>query len=43
MSIVVVQWDNRSLKPSGKADGLQRPEGRSPEDAKPSVWDTTGV
>ncbi|HEV8711795.1 MAG TPA: hypothetical protein VGX03_03090 [Candidatus Binatia bacterium] len=43
MSRVVVQGDTRAPKPSGKAEGLQCPEGSSPEDAKPSGWDTTGV
>jgi len=31
------------MKPRGKADGLQRPEGSSPEGREPGVRDTTGV
>jgi len=41
MSIVVVQWDNRSPKPSGKADGLQRPECSSTERREPGARYTT--
>ena len=43
IGIVVVHKDNLSLKPRGKADGLQRPEGNSPIPVKPRGWDTTGV